>query len=106
MWRWACLTRRSPKPGPDACYASESSALGFRFTASGPGPPDDARHGLHRVRIRPAEGQTELRVPLFGAWDASHCAAVAIGELIDGLAIDAGTRYGPMSGQPPESFSP
>ena len=47
---------------------------------------DDARYGLHGVRIRPAGGQLELRVPLFGAWDGSHYAQAVIDELVAGLA--------------------
>lgn len=55
---------------------------------------DDARYGLHRVRIRPAGGSIELQVPLFGAWDGSHYAAAAIADLVDGLAQYAQERYG------------
>lgn len=47
---------------------------------------DDARYRLHGMRIRPTGGPMELRVPLFGAWDGSHYAALAIEQLIDGLA--------------------
>ncbi len=54
---------------------------------------DDARYGLHGVRIRPAGGSQELRVPLFGAWDESHYAAGAIAELVTGLARYAESRY-------------
>ena len=38
---------------------------------------DDARYDLHGIRIR-ASREGELRVPLFGAWDASHYAASTI----------------------------
>jgi DNA-binding transcriptional LysR family regulator len=55
---------------------------------------DDARYGLHGVRIRPAAGPTELRVPLFGAWDDSHYAASAITDLVAGLAQYTQERYG------------
>jgi|GEM_PF-2601418 len=55
---------------------------------------DDARYGLHAVRIRPPGGAIELRVPLFGAWDGSHYAAAAIAELVDGLADYVQERYG------------
>lgn len=54
---------------------------------------DDARYGLHGVRVRPAGGAIELRVPLFGAWDGSHYAAPAISDLVDGLARFAQDRY-------------
>jgi DNA-binding transcriptional LysR family regulator len=53
---------------------------------------DDARFGLHGVRIRPAAGASELRVPLYAAWDGSHYAAAAISALADGLARFARTR--------------
>jgi DNA-binding transcriptional LysR family regulator len=57
---------------------------------------DDARYGLHGVRIRRAEagaeGERELRVPLFGAWDASHYAAAMITDLLEGLARYARER--------------
>ena len=55
---------------------------------------DDARYGLHGVRIRSVAGSTELRVPLFGAWDGSHYAAAAIAALIEGLARYAQARDG------------
>ncbi len=54
---------------------------------------DDARYGLHGVRIRPVESSGELRVPLFGAWDESHYAAAAISDLIVGLTNYARSRY-------------
>lgn len=54
---------------------------------------DDARYGLHGVRIRPAGRSGDLRVPLFGAWDASHYAAAAIADLIAGLADYTAARY-------------
>jgi DNA-binding transcriptional LysR family regulator len=54
---------------------------------------DDARYGLHGVRIRSTAGSTELRVPLFGAWDESHYAAVAIRGLVTGLTRYAESRY-------------
>jgi len=54
---------------------------------------DDARYGLHGVRIRPSGGPLELRVPLFGAWDASHYAEPVIAELVDRLAAYAQERY-------------
>ena len=50
------------------------------FAASGRGVAvvsDDSRYGLHGVRIR-SEGSGELRVPLFGTWDASRYEASAI----------------------------
>jgi DNA-binding transcriptional LysR family regulator len=53
---------------------------------------DDARFGLHGVRIRPAAGSSELRVPLFAAWNGSHYAAAAIAALVDGLARIARAR--------------
>ncbi len=55
---------------------------------------DDARYGLHGVRIRGSSGQDELRVPLYGVWDRGHYAAGAIAELVDGLARYAQHRYG------------
>lgn len=53
---------------------------------------DDVRYGLHGVRIREADG-TEMRVPLFGAWDPSHYGASAIETLIDELASYSQERY-------------
>jgi DNA-binding transcriptional LysR family regulator len=67
---------------------------------------DDARYGLHGVRIRPAGGATELRVPLFGAWDDSHYAASAIGAFIAGLSAYARARYGVEPGAPSPSVTP
>ena len=64
---------------------------------------DDARYGLHRVRIRPVGGPSELRVPLFGAWDASHYAAAAISDLVAGLARYTQERYGPATDKAPAS---
>lgn len=55
---------------------------------------DDARYGLHGIRIREADG-TEMRVPLFGAWDPSHYGAAAIAALIDELATYSEDRYLP-----------
>ena len=55
---------------------------------------DDARYGLHGVRIEEADG-TEMRVPLFGAWDPSHYGATAIARLIDELATYSEDRYLP-----------
>lgn len=54
---------------------------------------DDPRYGLHGVRIRPSGGAVDLRVPLFGAWDDSHYAAPAIGDLVAGLTSYARSRY-------------
>jgi DNA-binding transcriptional LysR family regulator len=54
---------------------------------------DDARYGLHGLRIRPAGGPLELRVPLFAAWDASHYAEPVINELVRSLASYAQARY-------------
>jgi len=65
------------------------------FAASGRGVAvvsDDSRYGLHGVRIR-AGGSGELRVPLFGTWDASHYEADAIEALIDELTAYAQQRY-------------
>lgn len=60
---------------------------------------DDARYGLHGLRIRPAGGPLELRVPLFAAWDASHYAEPVINELVGSLASYAQERYAvPASG--------
>lgn len=56
---------------------------------------DDPRYGLHGVRIRPAGGPIELRVPLFGTWDASHYAEPVISSLVDDLARYAQDRYAP-----------
>lgn len=53
---------------------------------------DDARYGLHGVRIRATRSE-ELRVPLFGAWDPSHYAAVAISALVAQLAAFSEERY-------------
>ena len=53
---------------------------------------DDARYGLHGVRVRGVGGGAELRVPLFGAWDGSHYAVSAISELVEGLAAYAQER--------------
>jgi DNA-binding transcriptional LysR family regulator len=55
---------------------------------------DDARYELHGIRIR-ASRESELRVPLFAAWDASHYAATTIARLVDTLAAYAEARYGP-----------
>ena len=52
---------------------------------------DDARYDLHGIRIR-ARREGELRVPLFGAWDASHYAASAITALVDALGAYAAAR--------------
>ena len=57
---------------------------------------DDARYDLHGVRIREADG-TEMRVPLFGAWDPSHYGATAIATLVDELATYSKDRYLPAS---------
>jgi DNA-binding transcriptional LysR family regulator len=54
---------------------------------------DDTRYGLHGLRIRPAGGPLELRVPLFGAWDASHYAVQLIEALVAELAGYAQQRY-------------
>ncbi len=54
---------------------------------------DDARYGLRGVRIRPSGGPIELRVPLFGAWEASHYASDVIAELVDGFADYVQGRY-------------
>jgi DNA-binding transcriptional LysR family regulator len=53
---------------------------------------DDVRYGLHGVRIRPAGGPVELRVPLFAAWDASHYAEPVIDDLVADLAAYAQAR--------------
>jgi DNA-binding transcriptional LysR family regulator len=55
---------------------------------------DDARYGLRGVRIRPASGPLELRVPLFGAWDESHYAESIISDLVSGFAAYTQARYG------------
>ena len=55
---------------------------------------DDARYGLHGVRIRPAGGPLELRVPLFAAWETSHYAEPVIDGLVADLARYARERYG------------
>ena len=55
---------------------------------------DDARYGLHGIRIRETDG-TEMRVPLFGAWDPSHYGATAIASLVDQLARYSQDRYLP-----------
>jgi DNA-binding transcriptional LysR family regulator len=47
---------------------------------------DDTRYGLHGLRIRPARGPLELRVPLFAAWDPNHYGAAVIDELVRDLA--------------------
>jgi len=54
---------------------------------------DDARYGLHGLRIRPAGGPLELRVPLFAAWDASHYAAPVIEDMVTDFASYAQERY-------------
>ena len=54
---------------------------------------DDTRYGLHGLRIRPAGGSVELRVPLFAAWDASHYAEPVIGGVVRDLAAYAHERY-------------
>ena len=60
---------------------------------------DDARYGLHGLRIRPAGGPLELRVPLFAAWDASHYAAPVIEDMVTDFASYAQERYAvPVSG--------
>jgi DNA-binding transcriptional LysR family regulator len=61
---------------------------------------DDARYGLHGVRIRPSGGTVELRVPLFGAWDGSHYAETVIGSLVAGLARYAHERYAASNASP------
>jgi DNA-binding transcriptional LysR family regulator len=55
---------------------------------------DDARYDLHGLRIREADG-TEMRVPLFGAWDPSHYGAAAIETLVAELARYSEDRYLP-----------
>ena len=55
---------------------------------------DDARYGLHGLRIREADG-TEMRVPLFGAWDPSHYGSAAIEALVEALASYSQQRYLP-----------
>lgn len=50
---------------------------------------DDSRYGLHGLRIRPGGGPLELRVPLFGAWDASHYAVGLIESVVSDLAAYA-----------------
>jgi DNA-binding transcriptional LysR family regulator len=47
---------------------------------------DDTRYGLHGLRIRPAAGPLELRVPLYAAWDPSHYAEPIIGDVVRVLA--------------------
>lgn len=47
---------------------------------------DDSRYGLHGLRIRPARGPLELRVPLYAAWDPHHYAASVIDDLVRDLA--------------------
>ena len=54
---------------------------------------DDTRYGLHGVRIRPAEGSLELRVPLFAAWEPGHYAEPVIIEVVASLARYAQERY-------------
>lgn len=54
---------------------------------------DDTRYGLHGLRIRPAAGPLELRVPLFAAWDSSHYAESVIADVVRDLAIYARERY-------------
>jgi DNA-binding transcriptional LysR family regulator len=54
---------------------------------------DDARYGLHGVRIRPASGGVELQVPLFAAWESNHYAEPVIGAVISDLARYAQERY-------------
>lgn len=61
---------------------------------------DDARYGLHRLRIRPAGGPPELRVPLYGAWDESHYAEPAIGQLLGSFARYARERYEVLQPKP------
>ena len=46
---------------------------------------DDARYGLHGLRIRPAGGPPELRLPLFAAWDARHYAEPVVVDVVRGL---------------------
>ena len=61
---------------------------------------DDARFGLIGIAIR-AHGYGRLRVPLFGAWDASHYAADAIDRLVDDFTAYARSRYGdPRTSRP------
>jgi DNA-binding transcriptional LysR family regulator len=59
---------------------------------------DDPRYGLHGIRIRPAGGPLELRVPLFAAWESSHYAAELIESLVDGFAGYTQSRYVEPSG--------
>jgi DNA-binding transcriptional LysR family regulator len=54
---------------------------------------DDTRYGLHGLRIRPADGSLELRVPLFAAWDPSHYAVRAIEDIVGDLAAYAQEHY-------------
>ena len=61
---------------------------------------DDSRYGLHGLRIRPAGGPLELRVPLFAAWEPSHYAESVIGDLVADLTRYAEERYQPEPGHP------
>lgn len=54
---------------------------------------DDTRYGLHGLRIRPAGGPLELRVPLYAAWDRSHYAVRLIDRLVDDLVRYAEQHY-------------
>lgn len=47
---------------------------------------DDTRYGLHGLRIRPAGGPPELRVPLFATWDPRHYAVRHIERFVDEFA--------------------
>ena len=54
---------------------------------------DDARYGLHGLRIRPARGSLELRLPLFAAWDARHYAEPVIGDVVRDLGSYVQEHY-------------
>ena len=60
---------------------------------------DDARYGLHGLRIRPAGGPLELRLPLFAAWDANHYAAAVIDDLVGDLRDYVQERYAVAGGR-------
>lgn len=59
---------------------------------------DDTRYGLHGLRIRAADGPSELRVPLFAAWDPSHYAVRLIEGVVADLAGYARQHYAVVRG--------
>ena len=54
---------------------------------------DDARYGLPGLRIRPAGGPLELRLPLFAAWDPKHYAEPVIDQLVQDLGVYVREHY-------------